>query len=811
MGNLKIILAILLCLLTGKRLFCQIDSNSFVKLSGKVEVKDPSQIIKEYIVLLKNGTDSTLVKSTFTDSTGSYELVIKSTNNVFLEIINELEVLYSSSSFDLNFSKTYPIITLKNQQLEEVVIVNKKQFIERSNGKTTLNIENSISSSGSSAFELIEKAPGVAIQNGDNIILNGKQGVIVQIDGKMIPMSGTELANYLRAIGSNNIEKIELITNPSSKYDAAGVSIINVRLKKDMRFGTNGTLNGSIGHGVFAKAGTGITLNHRNKKINLFGNYNYTYRKGYNKLDLEREFYEFGQFTGAYNQKNRLTFPLNDQLLRTGFDYKINSKTSVGFVVNGIYNSSSIEGNNQTDIMDEKNTLKNRFTTQSVSSDNDQSVSSNLNLKHVLDTLGQEITFDLDYALYLKQSLQNFDTRYYDLNGTLISNPYLLNGDIDGNLSIYSVKTDYIKPLKNKAKLEAGLKSSYVTADNNLKFYDKSNNVPVFDSTKSNHFIYTENINSSYVSVNKEYKKWNVTAGIRAENTNITGVQKVTGESFDSTYIQLFPSVSGSYTLNEKHTIDFNFNNRIDRPSYRQLNPFKMYLDPTTYSAGNPYLRPQTTQTAEMGYLFKNKYYINLGFSRTQNNITDIIAPVEGQQKITAQTVINLDRVDMFYSNLTIPVDVTKWWNSSNNLSAYVPMYSGSIAKTVLVNSGVFSFNYTSVNTFKLNKKITAELSINYQSKQLHAFDLIRPIYSLNTGIQAQLLKNKGTLKINFTDLFFTNRMQANVTFTDYKEHFKVRRESSVGTISFTYRFGNSKLQGVRRNMGGAEDLKNRI
>ena len=798
----------LLCIIL---LICNGSLFGQVTLSGSVTGKDNKPAFE--LLILLYSSDTILIKTEVIDEAGLFQFQVTDGERYFLQVTADEYVTYFSETITVNGPTSVAEIKLqvKESNLGEVEVVAKKPYLERQPGKLILNVENSINSTGSSAFELLEKAPAVRINNNDVITLSGKSGIVVQIDGKSLPMSGTDLGNYLRGIPSSSIEKIELISNPSSKYDAAGSAIINIKLKKDTRLGTNGTIAAGYGQGVYPKTNAGISLNHRSKRINVYGSYNYAYRKAFNHLVLERRFYQNDTFQGAYIQDNYLKFPFNNHIARAGIDFNINKKNSIGLVVNGITNQFKQEGFNSSDVQGPDATNVSAFETTNDSKDIWYSGSANFNYKRILDTIGSEWTVDLDYAAYGNNTQQLFTTRYYNLDHNEYQPAYLLGGDIVGNLSIYSVKTDLHKELGKDRSLDAGLKSSYVIADNNLQFFDRSSGASIYDSTKSNHFIYKENINAAYASYTQKLGKWMLQLGLRAEHTAVSGHQLVYNVTNDTSYLQLFPTAYLSYQLNDKNSIEISYARRIDRPGYDQLNPFKFYLDPSTYKEGNPYLRPQTTHVIEIAHLWNNSIYTQLGAARTLNNITEVIAPSLTQENITVQTNTNLESAEIIYFNASVPVPITKWWTSTNNLNSYVALYSGNVANTTINRQGSVAFNVQTSNSFTIGKTWTLEVNADYRSKELYAFDRIDDIWSFGIGAQKKIMQNRGTIRLNVTDMFYTNVTTANVTFTDYTEYFDVRRETRVATLSLTYKFGNASVAANRRRSGGADDLKSRV
>jgi hypothetical protein len=691
------------------------------------------------------------------------------------------------------------------------VVEGQKPLIEQHMDKTVMNVQNSIVSAGSTALEVLEKAPGIVVDQNDNISMRGRQGVIVMIDGKPVPMSGSELANMLRGMSANSVEKIELITNPSAKYDAAGNSgIIDIRLKRDESQGTNGTVSSSFGQGKYFKSNQGLQLNHRSKKFNVFGSYNYVYRRDFTNLDIYRRFYTEGAFTGAYDQQNVFNFDMNNHSARFGADYFLSPKTVIGVVTNGFISDFDRTNSNRALVINQLDQPESYFLTDAAVEHGRRNQAVNFNLKHTIDSVGREITADVDYIVYKNTDIQNFTTNYYNLSNEPIRNPYLLYGTLDGDLTIKSAKADYKQPLKSVgASLEAGVKSSLVSADNNLEFFDRSNGGNVPDMDKSNHFLYEENINAAYLNTSKKWDKASLQLGLRLENTIAKGEQLSDGQKFDRNYTQLFPSAFVGYTLSKKHDLGISLSRRINRPSYNQLNPFKNFLDPSTYSAGNPFLEPELSYSFEFTHTFDQRIVTKLSYTRTTDVMLQVLSPDTTQEKLVVQTFRNLATLDYYGLTVTVPFSIGNWFNSVNNGTFYYGLYKGFLAETDLRN-GRPTFNLNSNNTIKLPNNWSAELTGVYRGKEVYGFLDVDPIWFVSAGVQKQFWDKKASLKLNVTDAFYTNKVRGATELTRYSENFYQRRDSQVATLSFNYRFGQAKEAPSRRRTGGAEEEKNR-
>lgn len=777
-----------------------------ISISGRVVSEAQTPATDAIVTLLADGK---IAKTESADDGGNFSFtnIPKGQYQIQISVNGSLRFTGDTFTANENFVVGTTILPAQTTELSAVVVTKTKPYIERQQGKMILNVESSIGATGSSAFEVLEKAPSVNVDQNDNISLRGKSGVIVQIDGKNTPLSGSNLANYLRGIPSSSVDKIEFITNPGAKYDAAGSAIINIKMKKDRRKGTNGTVTSSYSQGKYPRLNNSLSLNHRNKDVNVFGSYSFAYSEWFNDLNLDRRFFENGEFTGRYDQINSLKMNFRNHIGRAGADWTINKKHTLGIIANAVSNNFNPTGRNFSDVYDENNIREQRFVTWNRSRDKWHNASVNLNHKFTIDTLGTDITTDFDYANFGNTTKQNFQTKYFDTNNVEFLPQYLLHGDLDGNLNIFALKSDFVKTLPSKIKLESGVKSSYVKADNDLQFFDVSSGTPIFDPTKSNHFIYTENINAAYVNASKDIGNWGFYLGFRVENTNITGEQLVDGTSFHDSYTQLFPSVFSSYKFNDNHSLEFNYSRRITRPSYDQLNPFKFFLDQTTYKEGNPYLRPQTTHSLEVTHVFKQKIYSTLSFSRTTDNITQVIAPSDDNPMITVQTDKNLNTADITGLFIIVPLDFTPWWNTNYSFNFYYGTYSGTVANTTLSDRGNFNFNCNLINNFKLGNGYSAEVTGNYRGREIYAFMDVDPIWFLNLGIQKKW--KQSTLKLAANDVFWTNRTTADSEFTNYTERFKVSRNTRIIAVSYTYNFGQGNGQ-PRRRTGGAEDIKQR-
>ena len=791
---------------------------------GKITVSivnDKQNALENTTVELLRSKDSSLAKAALSDKDGIALLENIPLGSYLLKVTMVNYTTQYSPALILSASQAEiaaPKIMLSSNssQLNAVTVTGRKPFIQKLRDRIVVNVDNSIVNAGSSAIEVLERSPGVLIDANDAISLRGRSGVIVMIDGKPTAMSGTDLANYLRGLPSSAIDRIEIITNPSAKYDAAGnSSIIDIRMKKDQRLGVNGTVTAGYGQGVYPKTNAGSTFNYRNKKLNIFGNYNYAYRVGLNHLILDRNFYNQSIYNGGDLKDNYSKSPLSSHTIRFGTDYSPSKKNIVGFVVNGNFNQIKRKSDNNSIVINSQKKAASTFQSLATNNDNANNLVANINVKHTFDSIGKELTADLDYGIYNTNSLSMIATRYYNLDGTTLQPNYILNGDQDGKLSFKTAKVDYTNPLKKGARFETGFKTSFVSSDNDAAFFDVSNGTPQNDVNKTNHFLYHENNNAAYLNISKDFKKFDLQLGLRGEHTHIKTEQMIGNIKFDSSYFQLFPSAFFNYKIKENQTLGVSVSRRIDRPGYSQLNPFLFLIDVTTYATGRPGLLPQLTWSYEVSYTLKNLNF-TAGYSHSKNNqniaiakFRDVFPNIPSDENVTVQIPVNLQSSDYIGLTVSAPVRINKWWNMINNGNIYYNHFNGTLGGTTL-NNGKPAIDVRTNNTFTLSKGWTTELNASFNSGGQYGFMVLNPQWGLAAGVQKTMLKNKATLRFNISDIFWTNLPKAVITYNNYIEKWHAYRESRVANITFTYRFGKNTVQASRRRTSGSEEERQR-
>ena len=788
------------------------------KVTGSIKDGGNQKIIDAASVSLLRAKDSSIVKTAVADKDGnfSFENIKDGSYLVLASSVGHAKTY--STGFTVSPAQTEVRVGVlqlvpSEKSLKEVTVTAKKPFIERKLDRTIVNVDALISNTGSTALEVLEKAPGVTVDKDGNISLKGKAGVLIMVDGKQTYLSAPELTNMLRNMSSNQLEQIEIMTNPSAKYDASGRSgIINIKTKKNKQIGFNGSVSTAYSQGTYSRTSNSLNLNYKNGKVNLFSTLSGNYRNNFQELDIYRRYTNADKTTKAIFEQNSFnTRHRGNYNAKVGADFYLSKKTTVGVVVSGNTNPEAQNGENTSYLKNSHGMVDS--IVQAISSEHAtwRSSSVNLNFRHVFDSTGRELTADADYVRYGANRDQNFFNTSYTPQWVLKTGDNLI-GELPSDIKIYSAKIDYSHPLKKGAKIESGVKSSFVETDNTAGYYNVEAGVKTPDYDKTNRFDYKENINAVYLNYSKEMKKWSVQAGLRLENTNYQGNQfgnpMRTDSSFKNSYTSLFPTLYLGYNPTDKNQFSLSYGRRINRPDYEDLNPFLFFLDKYTYGAGNPFLKPMYSDVFEASHTFRQFLTTTLNYSHTKDLFNEIFS-----QKDTFATVVSQGNYGVMNDasiSVNAQIPVAKWWNMNLYTEAKYNQFKGMPYDEKLnVHATTFLANMS--NQFKFKKGWSAELSGFYRTKGIEGQIKIKALGQLSAGVQKQVLKNKATVKLNVNDIFRTRNPRGDINFQNTEARFRQYSDNRVATVSFTYRFGKPIKGLQKRKTGGAGDEQNRI
>jgi ferric enterobactin receptor len=759
-------------------------------------------------VTLHRAADSVVVKTEFSDRQGAFQLEAPTGRSYRLSVAQVGCGRYWSAPFTLpEAGLALPAITLVASQaasLKEITVVARKPLFEHRPDRTVVNVADSPLAAGATALDVLGRAPGVTLDASNNLALRGRQGLLVVVDGKRSPLAGPELAEYLRALPAEQLQSIELITNPPASYDAqGGAGVIALNLKKDQRLGTNGSVNASYGYSEQGKFTGGLALNHRRKNLNVYGNYTYTDRRYFTRVDFDRRFAATPQLPASGTQQgNEQLSHLRSHAGKAGLDLTLSKRTLLGLSVTGLASQTNNTVTNQTLVLDGAGAPAARYHALTAQAIGRPSGSANLNLRHAFadSATARALTADADYARYHLNRALDLNT-YFDNPGQPNT---LLTGDQRSALSIGAAKVDYSQPLPRRTRLEAGAKVTRVVSDNNVTFATEMGGVSQPRPDISSQFSYHENVNAAYANLRGSTAKTTWQAGLRAEQTN-TRAEQAGLTLREQHYLQLFPSAQVQRSLSAQHALALAVARRIDRPNYAQVNPLRAYLDATSYRAGNPSLVAQTSYTIELTHTYRQKFSTALAYARTNLPIVNVIQPSPDGGRLVVNQDVNLSTQNFYTLTLTAPLTPTKWWTLYATTIFYYNHFVGMLNGTDL-RRGQLACNLTANNSFTLPGGWSAELNGLYESGEVYGFQHLRPRGQVSAGLQKSLWHKQGTLRLNVADIFYTTPVRATSTYDNFTETFHSRLDTRIVTAALTCRFGNSKVTAARRRTSGAEE-----
>lgn len=795
-------------------------AQSVGKISGAIN-DEGGKALPSATVSLHRAKDSGLVKVAITDKSGHYDFINIKEGRYLLSVTSVGFNKKFSALFNLSANGVeVPVIALAqiSNDMAGVVVTAKKPFIETKVDRTIVNVEASPTSAGSTALEVLEKSPGVTVNNDGIISLRGKSGVIVMLDGKLTYMSPADLANLLKNMPASQLDQIEIMTQPSAKYDASGnAGVINIKTKKGRANGFNGSLTLGATTSIYRfdnttyflpKSQNSFNFNYKKGKYNFFGNYNPNFFQGRNAMVLNRNFSQNGVLTGSSEQVTEFIGRNSNHTLKLGVDYTMNKKNTVSVVLSGFtFNGRPTPVSTQylknaagetTDIFISKTTNKMSF----------QNFTGNVNWKHTFDSTGKELTADFDVVKYNNTADMVLASDFYT-GARAFTGSMLLQGHLPSSINIYSLKSDLAIPYKG-GRLEAGIKSSYVTNDNEVDYRRQLLDKSWVPDHRSNHFIYDENINAAYVNANKQLGKWSLQGGLRVENTIAKGHQVTNDSTFRRNFTNLFPSAFLSYGINKNNQVTLSYSRRITRPNYRDLNPFVFFLDSVTFRVGNPFLLPQFTHNMELSYALKSRLIITANYNHTNDVISQIFRQ-NNAEKVTFMTSENVAKFRNIGLSITAPVTVAKWWNVNFFTNIYNNRYQGTYNNDP-IDIAFTSFTTNLTNSFQLGKGLTGEVSGFYRHRTVDELMIAEPMYQMSIAASKQIMKGKGTVRLNIRDPFAWQRFKGKSQYGDIDMQFRNYPDARQITGTFTWRFGKSTPQSQpRRRSSSSQEEQSRV
>lgn len=776
-------------------------------INGKVT--DSANVPVPFIsIALMSSADSSIVKGVMADENGKYRFNNLRSGKYFIKISDAYHKEKLSPVFEFDSLSSLDLetfILLNNDvNLNEVSITAIKQLIEFKNGNIIVNISDSPLSVGNSVYDLLSRLPGVTVDD-ERIMIRGKDGVKVYFDDRLLQMSGSQLVSFLKGINSSNIENIEIISNPSAKYDASGsTGIINVKTKKVKTTGFSGALNYTYSQGFYYTNDGGISLNYKGKKILFFSSIN-AFQGKIRSINNFNKVISSNSIDQKLNQKAIDVYDGKYLTLNIGADWNINSKNTIGVKAQFLPGDVLLKYSGNIEIVD---TTKSNLNFNRDMPNTWIWTNYNLNAEHLFDTLGTKLRFSADYFGPYYDIYKSDYTNMYSLNGNVTENRYFKGNNLI-DLKIFTSKLDFEKKIFHGINLEAGLKYSNQSILSDYSFKSLNNQTGIYElnNNYTNTFSYKELNAAAYFNVSKRFKKTNFQFGLRGENTNIQTNSSNKAFNITRNYFKLFPIFTLDYTKTENSYFSFAYNKRINRPDYTSFNPYRVFINEFNSSEGNPYILPEFAHNISLNHVYKNKLVNTISLS----TISHPIQGYSSQNDSTSETIIGLTNLNVF-NNISYTVFFThgikKWWNVSFNAGIYYNYFAGTINGEYFTRY-VMPYSLWTSNQFLLKKDIKIELSALYLAATKEGIYSVKSRGSINVAVTKLLLKEKLSLTLAFNDILYT---MPNRTYSDFQNQNWQRFEANdTRRLNFSISYNFGKIKAEQRIDNSSEEEKKRL
>jgi hypothetical protein len=702
---------------------------------------------------------------------------------------------------------------VKSKQLKTVVVTGQKnRYIEQQIDKMVVNANALAATAGGNAVDVLNNAPGVMVDENGTVSLKGREGVIVYINDKPTRLTGTDLLNYLRSLPVSMIDQIELMPNPSARYNADGAAVINIKMKKIRSRGFNGNVSIGAGFSRYFKSNNSLLLNYRHNNINIFFNGGYSLNNAFYSSHRQRA-YSYPDNSLSYTllqNVHEISHPRSYNY-NLGIDYNLSSNTTLGLLYNGYLQKYRETGKYSNRFIGHTNNPDSFIVSDSRFTNQYNRNAVNLNLQHFFEGHRREININLDYLSYTTNPNQHLASNLF-LPDDSLAKQYGLITESPYTAGIYSAKACYSDTLFGNVKYEQGVQTIYSERNNSSNYFHQTGNDVDPDPLLNNRFRYREFIHAAYINLNRNFKRLAVQAGLRLENTQGNALQydmvAKPDTSFSLHYTNLFPTAYLLYKLDSsgKHTLAFSTGKRIERPGYSDLNPSAFYFDRNTSNTGNSLLQPAFSTNLELSYTHNRNFTAGINYTNTRRLITRGFKQV-GDAFITMP--INVDHYTTFGTSISWSFHATRWWTVNINQEFINRHYRGAIFDEGLnADENLTTFYLKTYHQLNFHNGWSGDVTTTYRSKLLLWQSSNRPVVQFHAGLQKKLNK-KATLTLSGTDIFHTGITRRDTKIRYAQVYYYMFYDTQKVMATFSYRFGKAFSRRERKT--GIENEAGRV
>lgn len=772
------------------------------EVKGEVKDQYQEQVAFASVFLLKV-TDSVVVKGTSADENGAFlfsdiaeglyflkaSYVGQVSNNLAIEILKDTKI-------------GALIIEQQAEQLNEVTVTSNKPFVKRQVDRIVFNVENTVISQQSS-WDILRQTPGVIMMNDELKVRN--QATTVYINNRKVHLSAEEVRSLLENYQGEHIKSIEVIHNPPASYDAEGGSILNIVTSKNVSVGYKGNVNIGYTQGVFPKYNFGTSHFYKTEKLNVNANYNYTPKKEFKNTLNNTNYRDDTGITSIWDTDFDQVIRTNTHSANLAVDYKFNEKSSLSFTSNAQFQpKKDADFYQETTIKNSSGVLDSLFTTDSFLSEKKNNISGDLTFKHQFKDQGN-LTINAHYTDFGLDQNQNVKSDYFQPNGSFLRD-FNFSTIADQQIKIKTAQVDYNDYLGN-VFFETGVKSSFIDSESRLDYF-LQNNGAEFIPNLSDDYTYDESVYAGYLSLSKDWEKWSIKTGLRAEHTESSGISVNVSTINDLSYFKLFPSFYMLHTINENHSLSFDYARKVQRPRYEDLNPFRTYINERTFQEGNPNLTPSFSQNFNLNYTLQQEYFFDFYYRDNGMYISTL----------TFQDTDNLvlrDITQNVLESTSYGFDFTYGKSLSNNwyLYSYISLFHEE-ESFIALQSDAFSFtnnfngayiDLTNYLTLSKDSSFKGELGLTYISGWLQGSFIQEETTNLTVGLRKSFYNNRAVLSISANDLLGKYNGYVSSKYLNQDNGYLKVPETQYIKIGFTYNFGNFRLEDNQRNIDKIE------
>jgi iron complex outermembrane recepter protein len=791
-------------------------------ISGTL-VNNENEPIAGASISLLHKPDSSLIKITLSKSDGSFRLLVKEGLYLLKITATGFQALYVEVPDNGSLSLGNLIMIKHVTELQAVKVNATKPLFQFLPDRTILNIDAAPSNAGNNLLELLNKLPDVVVDLNGNISINGKPGVLITIDGRETFLSGEALLNTLRGMSAASSDQIEVITNPSAKYEAiASGGIINIKTKKGQQEGFNGTISNSTGIGVFNDIddqnkiawlqNTSLNWNYRKNRINIYGTLGYNRGYHFENFKTNRWFFDPGSKRpeGSYFSWSHLKAPSDFYQLRLAMDWTLNESHLFGLIINQSLTNSTAAGGAKSHVSTNSGEIEYSMNSVIVSPQAED-VSGNYNINHKFTSKEKKIEVLTDLALidFDGASVTNNETYFFAATGQQFLPPLFRRQFADNKFKGQVIKSDLMFNSRRGWRWEGGYKFSLIETTSIPVFFRKQNNEFLIDGGRTNYFKYSDRIHAVYASTSRTLKKTTIQTGLRLEGARGEGYQRINDSSFTRTWVNLFPSLYIQHQVSKQFQLVLNYSRKIKRPTAGNLNPYTYFTDSLYSNSGNPFLQPHFANNLEGKGILLNKYALTLSYTAINNFITTVVAhePLDKTIRVRQQ---NFKQYRLFYVSATLPYTIVNGWNINLTASAGKNSAEGfALSETIRESASYWSINFG--NNIIFSPQWSADVNMNYTSPQLSGlFVITRPLtYSL--GVRRNLAGNRGSISFSSSNPLYIPHYGFDAAYanTAYASRFSTLNQNYRLTLNL--KFGKQTVAQQRAKKNAIEEEQSRM